>query len=50
MRGIIKYFNHDPEFINSIEGWSVTSINSKDFYSYHLVDETDKQLRDSFEK
>ena len=50
MKGILRYFTHDPEFINSREGWSITSNDSKDFYSHHLVDETDKQVRDRFEK
>ena len=49
MKGIIRYFTHDPEFINSREGWSITS-NDNSFYSYHLVEETDKQVRDRFEK
>ena len=50
MKGILRYFTHDPEFINSREGWSVTSIDSNNFYSHHLVDETDREVRDRFEK
>lgn len=50
MRGILKYCTHDPEVVNSLEGWTIKPIDSKDFYTYLLFDETEIQVKDRFEK
>jgi len=36
MRGILRYSEHDPEFINSIEGWIIEPIETKEKYIYLL--------------
>jgi hypothetical protein len=50
MRGILKYSEHDPEFLNSIEGWIIEPIGVKGNYIYVLVDESDYKVKDKFDK
>jgi hypothetical protein len=45
MRGIIEYYDADPEFINSVEGWVVKSIDRR-FESYFVCEESDRVVRD----
>ena len=40
MRGILRYSEHDPEFINSIEGWIIEPIETKEKYIYLLHDDS----------
>ena len=41
MKGIIRYFEEDPEFINSVEGWVVKTEDS----SYFLVEESQREVK-----
>jgi len=50
MRGILKYSEHDPEFLNSIEGWLIEPIGIKGNYIYLLDDESDYKVKDKFNK
>ena len=50
MRGILKYSEHDPEFLNSIEGWLIKPIGTKGNYIYLLDDESDYKVKDKFDK
>jgi hypothetical protein len=50
MRGILKYSEHDPEFLNSLEGWIIEPIGVKGNYIYVLVDESDYKVKDKFDK
>ena len=36
MKGILRYSKHDPEFLNSIEGWIIEPIGVKGNYIYRL--------------
>ena len=49
MRGIIEYYDADPEFINSVEGWVVKSIDRR-FESYFVCEESDRVVRDKHRK
>lgn len=50
MRGILKYSERDPEFLNSIEGWLIEPIGTKGNYIYLLDDESDYKVKDKFDK
>jgi len=50
MRGILRYSVHDPEFLNSIEGWIIEPIGIKGNYIYILVDESEYKVKDKFDK
>jgi hypothetical protein len=50
MRGILRYSVHDPEFLNSLEGWIIEPIGVKGNYIYVLVDESDYKVKDKFDK
>ena len=50
MRGILRYSEHDPEFLNSLEGWIIEPIGVKGNYIYVLVDESDYKVKDKFDK
>jgi hypothetical protein len=50
MRGILRYSVHDPEFLNSLEGWIIEPINKKDCYVYILHGESDHKVKDKFNK
>jgi hypothetical protein len=41
MKGIIKYFKSNPETVNSLEGWAITSIEGKPFITYRLIEESE---------
>ncbi len=42
MRGKIRYSEHDPEMINSLEGWFV---NYDSYKTYSITDESDREVR-----
>ena len=48
MRGILKYSERDPEFLNSIEGWLIKPIGTNGNYIYLLDDESDYKVKDKF--
>ena len=50
MRGILRYSVHDPEFLNSLEGWIIEPIGVKGNYIYILNDESDFKVKDKFNK
>ena len=50
MRGILKYSERDPEFLNSIEGWLIKPIGTNGNYIYLLDDESDYKVKDKFDK
>jgi len=50
MKGIIRYSVHDPEFLNSLEGWIIEPIGVKGNYIYILNDESDFKVKDKFNK
>jgi len=50
MRGILRYSEHDPEFINSIEGWIVEPIESKEKYIYLLHDDSVIKVNEKLNK
>jgi hypothetical protein len=45
MRGTIRYYEADPEFINSIEGWVVKSPENR-FENYIVCEDSDREVRD----
>jgi hypothetical protein len=49
MKGIIEYYDADPNFINSVEGWIVKSLDNKR-ESYFICDESDRIVRDKHRK
>jgi hypothetical protein len=49
MRGIIEHYDADPEFVNSVEGWVVKSIDDR-FESYFVCEESDRVVRDKHRK
>ena len=49
MKGIIEYYDADPDFINSVEGWIVKSLDNKR-ESYFVCDESDRIVRDKHRK
>ncbi len=50
MRGILRYSEHDPEFINSIEGWIIEPIDTKEKYIYLLHDDSVIKLNEKLNK
>ena len=50
MRGILRYSEHDPEFINSIEGWIVEPIETKEKYIYLLHDDSVIKVNEKLNK
>jgi len=50
MRGILRYSEHDPEFLNSIEGWIVEPIESKEKYIYLLHDDSVIKVNEKLNK
>jgi len=50
MKGILRYSVHDPEFLNSLEGWIIEPIGIKGNYIYVLDDESDHKVKDKFNK
>jgi hypothetical protein len=49
MIGIIEYYDIDPDFVNSVEGWVVKSLDDR-FESYFLCEESDRVVRDKHRK
>jgi len=49
MKGIIEYYDADPNFINSVEGWIVKSLDNKR-ESYFICEESDRVVRDKHRK
>jgi hypothetical protein len=49
MKGIIEYYDADPNFINSVEGWIVKSLDNKR-ESYFICDESNRIVRDKHRK
>jgi hypothetical protein len=49
MKGIIEYYDADPELVNSVEGWVVKSIDDR-FESYFVCEESDRVVRDKHRK
>ena len=50
MKGILNYYEADPDFFNSVEGWSIKPIDDKSGIAYRLSDDSDKQVRYKAEK
>ena len=50
MRGILRYSEHDPEFINSIEGWIIEPIETKEKYIYLLHDDSVIKVNEKLNK
>ena len=50
MRGILRYSEHDPEFINSIEGWIIEPIGTKENYIYLLHDDSVIKVNEKLNK
>ena len=50
MRGILRYSEHDPEFINSIEGWIIEPIDTKEKYIYLLHDDSVIKVNEKLNK
>ena len=49
MKGIIEHYDADPEFFNSVEGWTVKSSDNKR-ESYFVCNESDRLVRDKHRK
>jgi hypothetical protein len=49
MKGILKHYDDDPDFINSVEGWVIKPLDEKN-YSYFVCDESDRTIRDRHRK
>jgi hypothetical protein len=50
MRGILRYSEHDPEFLNSIEGWIIEPIGAKENYIYLLHDDSVIKVNEKLNK
>jgi hypothetical protein len=50
MRGILRYSEHDPEFLNSIEGWIIEPIDTKEKYIYLLHDDSVIKVNEKLNK
>jgi hypothetical protein len=50
MRGILRYSEHDPEFLNSIEGWIIEPIDTKEKYIYLLHDDSVIKVNEKLDK
>jgi hypothetical protein len=50
MRGILRYSEHDPEFLNSIEGWIIEPIDTKEKYIYLLHDDSVIKVNEKLKK
>jgi len=50
MRGLLRYSEHDPEFINSIEGWIIEPIGTKENYIYLLHDDSVVKVNEKLNK
>ena len=50
MRGILRYSEHDPEFLNSIEGWIIEPIETKEKYIYLLHDDSVIKVNEKLNK
>ena len=44
MRGIVNYYEADPEMINSVEGWVVNEVDGKS--SYFVEEESQRKLNE----
>jgi hypothetical protein len=50
MRGILRYSEHDPEFLNSLEGWIIEPIGTKENYIYLLHDDSVIKVNEKLNK
>ena len=50
MRGILRYSVHDPEFLNSLEGWIIEPIGVKGNYIYLLHDDSVIKVNEKLNK
>jgi hypothetical protein len=50
MRGILRYSEHDPEFLNSLEGWIIEPIDTKEKYIYLLHDDSVIKVNEKLDK
>jgi hypothetical protein len=50
MRGILRYSEHDPEFLNSLEGWIIEPIDTKEKYIYLLHDDSVIKVNEKLNK
>jgi len=49
MKGILEYYDADPYFVNSVEGWIVKS-SDRNIGSHFLCEESDRVVRDKHRK